>query len=117
MDIAPGASISLSAKLDKTNPRGVHIGEGTSVTFGSAVLTHDYVNGKHLHTWIGKRCFIGARSIIMPGIRIGDECVIAPASVVMKDIPSNCLAAGNPARVIENSIRTANGGYRIDLKK
>jgi len=42
-----------------------------------------------LDTWIGKECQIGAHSIIMPGVRVGDNCVVAVASVVMKDVPSN----------------------------
>jgi len=37
-----------------------------------------------LDTWIGKECQIGAHSIIMPGVRVGDNCVVAVASVVMK---------------------------------
>jgi serine acetyltransferase len=42
----------------------------------------------------------------MPGIRVGDNCVVAAASVVMKDVPSNCLVAGNPARIMEKGIKT-----------
>ena len=49
---------------------------------------------------------MGARSIIMPGVRIGDNCVVAAASVVMKDVPANCLVAGNPARILEKGIET-----------
>ncbi len=49
----------------------------------------------------------------MPGIRIGDECIAATASVVMKDMPSNCLIAGNPARVIEKNVHTGPWGYRV----
>jgi acetyltransferase-like isoleucine patch superfamily enzyme len=110
MDIAPQCAISFSAKLDKTYPRGIHIGKGTAVNFGACVLTHDTPRRLHLHTWIGKECNIGARSIIMPGVKIGDNCVVAAASVVMKDVPPNCLVAGNPARVIEKGIRTGRLG-------
>lgn len=106
MDIGPGCRISFSAKLDKSYPRGIHIGEDTAINFGACVLTHDTPRGLHLHTWIGKECNIGAHSIIMPGIRIGDNSVVAAASVVMKDVPPNCLVAGNPARIMEKGIRT-----------
>jgi acetyltransferase-like isoleucine patch superfamily enzyme len=106
MDIGPDCRISFSAKLDKSYPRGVHIGERTAVNFGACVLTHDTPRRLHLHTWIGKECNIGAHSIIMPGVKVGDNCVVAVASVVMKDVPANCLVAGNPARIMEKGIQT-----------
>ena len=89
---------------DKTNPKGVHIGAETYVAFDAAILTHDLTRGLKLDTRIGKRCFIGARSIILPGIEIGDECVIGAGSVVTRSLPPRTLAAGNPARVIRNDI-------------
>jgi len=110
MNIEPDCRISFSAKLDKSYPSGVHIGEGTAINFGAVILTHDTPRRLHVDTWIGKECNIGAHSIIMPGVRIGDNCVVAVASVVMKDVPSNCLVSGNPARVIEKGIQTGRLG-------
>ena len=52
------------------------------------------------HVTIGNNCWIGAGSIICPGVTIGDNTVIGAGSVVTKDIPANCVAAGNPCRVI-----------------
>src|SRR5277367_6854439 len=49
MDIAPNCRISFSAKLDKSYPSGIHIGESTAVNFGACVLTHDTPRG---FTWI-----------------------------------------------------------------
>ena len=95
MDIGPNCRISLSARLDKTNPRGVHIGDSTAINFGACILTHDYPRWLCADTWVGKECNIGARSIIMP-VTIGDNCVVAAASVVMKDVPANCFV-GKPA--------------------
>ena len=106
MEIGPECRISFSARLDKSYPRGIHIGEGTAINFGACILTHDTPRGVHADTWIGKDCNIGANSLIMPGIRVGDNCVVAAASVVMKDVPSNCLVAGNPARIMEKGIKT-----------
>lgn len=49
---------------------------------------------------IGDGCWIGGGVIILPGIKIGDGTVIGAGSVVTKDIPKNCVAAGNPCRII-----------------
>lgn len=49
---------------------------------------------------IGKNCWIGAGALIMPGVTIGDNTVIGAGSVVTKDIPADCVAYGNPCRVI-----------------
>jgi acetyltransferase-like isoleucine patch superfamily enzyme len=110
MDIGPGCAISYSAKLDKSYPCGIHIGERTAVNFGAVILTHDTPRGVHADTWIGKECNIGANSFIMAGVRVGDNCVVAAASVVMKDVPPNCLVAGNPARIMEKGIKTGPRG-------
>ena len=49
---------------------------------------------------IGDSCWIGGNAVICPGVTIGSGVVIGAGSVVTKDIPDNCLAAGNPCRVI-----------------
>ena len=113
MDIGEGTAISGSAKLDKTNPRGIHIGKYSVVTFGAAILTHDYVNRLHRDVHIGDNCFIGAHAIILPGVRIGDSCIVAAASVVARDVPAGSLVAGNPARVVEHNVQTTHYGIRI----
>jgi len=105
--------ISFSAKLDKSFPRGIHIGESTAVSFGAVILAHDYSRGLHVHTRIGDRCMIAANSFIFPGVTIGDECIVAPGSVVVKDVPSNTLVMGNPARAIEQGIETGRWGRLV----
>ena len=49
---------------------------------------------------IGDNCYIGAGAIIMTPIKIGNNVTIGAGSVVTKDIPDNCVVAGNPARII-----------------
>ena len=112
MDIGEGSVISRNAKLDKTNPRGVHIGKYTVVAFGAAILTHDWVNNRHCDVHVGDNCFIGAHAIILPGVTIGDHCIVSAASVVARDVPAGSLVAGNPARVVERNVKTARHGVR-----
>jgi acetyltransferase-like isoleucine patch superfamily enzyme len=114
MDIHPRTLVSLQATLDRTYPRGIHIGEGSAVNFGAVILTHDVVVGEHTHTYIGRFCMVGARSIVMPGVTVGDHSVIAAGAVVTKDVPPNSIVAGNPAKVIRTGIMTTNWGKITD---
>jgi maltose O-acetyltransferase len=50
---------------------------------------------------IGDNCWIGAGAIIVPGVTIGDRTTIGAGAVVTKDIPSDCVAVGSPARVVK----------------
>jgi maltose O-acetyltransferase len=85
-----------------------HIEIGDDVTLAPRVhiLAHDASTKMHLnYTRIGKvkignRVFVGAGSIILPGVTIGNDVVIGAGSVVSRDVPDGHVAAGNPARVI-----------------
>ena len=50
---------------------------------------------------IGNSVWIGANVSVLPGVTIGDNCVIGAGSVVSRDIPANSVAVGNPCRVIK----------------
>ena len=110
MDIGQDVIISRSAKLDRAiNPRGIHIGEGTWILTEAMVLSHDHCRGLKADTHIGENCVIGVRSMVMPGVSIGDSCIVAVCSVVTKDVPSHCVVAGNPAKVIKTGVVVRNG--------
>lgn len=53
---------------------------------------------------IGNYTYIGEGSKIMPGVTIGDDVIIGAGSVVTKSVPSGCIAAGNPARIVGETI-------------
>lgn len=110
MDLGRGLKLSRSAKLDKTNPKGIHIGDWTAITFDAAILSHDMQTNRHVDTWIGSHCFIGAKAIIMPGVRVGDHAIVGAGSVVMTDVPPNSIVSGNPAKVVRSGIVTGRWG-------
>ena len=83
----------------------VLIGSGCIISDTDAHPIHpldrnDNIKAKAYPIHIEDDVFIGARCIILKGVRIGHGSVIGAGSVVTKDIPPMCIAAGNPARII-----------------
>jgi acetyltransferase-like isoleucine patch superfamily enzyme len=121
-NISSSAIIESDLNLDRVYPRGIHIGENTLVASRTTILCHEHVkrdkndtrNPWVTDTYIGRNCFIGIGAIILPGVRIGDEVIIGAGAVVTKDVPSNSVAAGNPARVIKSGIKMTDNAILKD---
>ena len=86
----------------------VEIGDDVTIT-NSTILAHDASMKRMLgkskvgKVKIGDRVFIGYGSIILCNVSIGNDVIIGAGSVVSKDIPSNSVVAGNPAKIIANT--------------
>ncbi len=65
---------------------------------------------------IGNNVWIGANSVILPGVNIGDNSVIGAGSIVTKDIPSNVVAVGNPCKVMREINQRDMEYYYKDMK-
>ncbi len=98
MDIHPGSFIEPSARMDRTYPGGVHVGDGTYIGEAAVILTHDMTRGIYYDTRIGRNCYIAPRAIVLPGVTIGDNAVVMPGALVREDVPADCVAIGNPAK-------------------
>jgi maltose O-acetyltransferase len=83
----------------------VEIGNDVTIT-NSTILAHDastkmtFGKSKIGKVKIGDRVFIGYNSVILCNVRIGNDVIVAAGSIVTKDIPENCVVAGNPANII-----------------
>ena len=86
----------------------IEIGENSTLAYGVTILTGADPNGPRnklsklyppikAPVTIGNDCWIGANSVILPGVTIGNYSVVAAGSIVTKDVPSGVLVAGNPA--------------------
>jgi acetyltransferase-like isoleucine patch superfamily enzyme len=98
-NVSFGEGVSISAKSK--------VAFGDDALIGTRVLLMDHdghgIDGeeeKIAPINIGKHVWIGDRAIILKGVTIGDNAIIGAGSVVTKDVPSNTIAAGNPARKI-----------------
>lgn len=97
--------------IDTTRPELVEIGDHVFIHRGTIILTHDWASWcfvyshneflpSHGHVKIGNNVWMGENVTILKGVTIGDNVIIGLGSVVTKDIPSNSIAVGVPARVI-----------------
>jgi len=106
-----GDRVGLSSSIIVAG-NSVEIGQDTILGAGAMVLDNDFHALGPGFSWlteysknskpvkIGRGCFIGARSIILKGVTLGDRVVIGAGSVVTKDVPAYSIAAGNPASVV-----------------
>ncbi len=103
----------ISPVIFSSEPYLVSIGNNTTISFEVVFITHDAATrvlrnlpNENPETVIygtikiGNNCFIGARSTILPNVSIGDNSIIGAGSLVNRNIPANCVAAGNPCKVI-----------------
>lgn len=111
MKVGKGVSVMGNVSFG-SEPYLITLEDQVRISFGVAFVTHDggtwafrdmleysdIIKYGKIH--VGERTFIGCNSTIMPGVTIGKRCVIGAGSVVTKDVPAGCVAAGVPARVI-----------------
>lgn len=97
--------------IDPSRPWMITIGDNVQITRGVTILTHGYdwsvlkglygdVLGSAGHVRIGSNVFIGMNATILKGVNVGDNVIIGANSLINKDVPNNCVVAGNPQRII-----------------
>lgn len=89
----------------------IFIGKGTYIAPNVGLITSNHdINDLNEHLpakdiVIGKNCWIGMNSVILPGVELGEGTVVGAGSVVTKSfLDGHCVIAGNPAKIIKNSI-------------
>lgn len=104
-----GKNVYANFNLTLVDDTHVYIGDHTMIGPNVTIATAGHpINPEHrikiaqfnIPVHIGKNVWIGANSVVLPGITIGDHSVIGAGSIVTKDIPSNVVAVGNPCRVL-----------------
>ena len=103
MDIHPTAQFSLSAYFDRTFPKGVHIGKHLGGAQDDRPHPRPHARPVPAHPG-GRELLHRRRRILMPGVQIGDDSIVAAGAVVTKDVPRGSIVAGNPATVIREDI-------------
>jgi maltose O-acetyltransferase len=98
--------INASARLDGVALWLISIGDETVIGPGVQVLAHDATTRRALGysivapVKIGSRVFVGAGSILLPGVTIGDDAIIGAGSVIREDVPAGKMVIGNPPVVV-----------------
>lgn len=114
--LARGTKINRGVVLDGRFP--LRIGENVSVSIYSVILTleHDLSDSEFKSRGgpveIGERVFIGARAVVLPGVKIGNGAAVAAGAVVTKDVEPYTIVGGVPAQPI--GIRPQNLNYNLN---
>jgi maltose O-acetyltransferase len=106
--IGQNVDISSMVFLDEAYPEFITIQDNVDIGPGTYIVVHDSslrCIQKDLPLSVSKVCieenvYIGTSVVILPGVTIGKNSIIAAGSVVTRDIPPNSVAAGDPARII-----------------
>lgn len=112
-NIHPSVVLERNLNLDRVDPQSITIKSGCLIASGVTILCHEHVyrnpNNQELPlvkpVEIGERTFVGVGATILPGVTIGQDCIIGASSLVSKDIPNGCLAVGVPAKIIRTNLK------------
>lgn len=97
-----------NAFIDGLSPQFIEIGDYFVSAPGSYIVSHDSSLFRHIgkyrieKTVIGNKVYLGANSVVLPGVKIGDGAIIGAGSVVSKDVAPYTVVAGVPARFISS---------------
>lgn len=108
-----GDDVDFARGVTVTTDGGLFIGDRVLIGYGTHILTRNHripalpgriFDSGHISksVSIGSDVWIGASCVLLPGVRIGANAVIAAGSVVTSDVPENTIVAGVPARVIRH---------------
>ena len=81
--------------------RNVWLGPGVGIVSAKHDLADYQVHVPAPPIRIGDDCWIGMNAVVLPGVQLGAHVIVAAGAIVTHDFPSNCVIAGNPARVIQ----------------
>lgn len=105
--LAIGANTYYTRRnLDGIAPQLITIGSDCVLAPTAMILTHDAASFIHTGKYrfapvkIGKRCFLGYNSVVMPGVTIGDDVIVGAGAIVTHSIPDGAVVGGVPASII-----------------
>ena len=103
--------ITFGNLIDVIFARNITIGEATTFGMGAVLLCEELIDGELYvgNVEIGHNTLIGAGAIILPGVKIGNNCIVTPG-IVSYDVPDNTLCVGLP-----EDVRVPLEGDKIDL--
>jgi acetyltransferase-like isoleucine patch superfamily enzyme len=102
-DVGSGVSLALSATPDVFWPELIRIEDDAIVGYDATILCHEFLRDEYRtgEVVIGEGAMIGAETVILPGVHIGENARVAANSLVAEDVPPGATVAGVPAERVD----------------
>lgn len=112
MQVGEQTSFALMVMLDVMFPEKISVGRNSVIGYNTTILAHEYLIKEYRlgEVHIGDEVMIGANSMILPGVTIGDGAIVSAGTLVHKDVPEGAFVGGNPMRVIYTKEEAAQRG-------
>jgi serine acetyltransferase len=120
-DIPPGVTLGKGVYVgrrvmfDYGYARHITIDDHATLVSGCLILCHDASSFRRLGvTWVapvvvGKRAYIGANAVLLPGVTIGEDAIVGAGAVVADDVPAGTVVGGVPARRLKSTAEIDEG--------
>lgn len=103
--------VGLDTWLDDQFPELITIEDGVTISFRVTVVVHDDAkrldrtaagagDGTVAPVVLRRGCYLGAGCLVLPGVTVGEQAIVAAGAVVTRDVPPGATVVGNPARLI-----------------
>jgi acetyltransferase-like isoleucine patch superfamily enzyme len=106
--VGDGVSWGLEATPDVFWPELITLGDDVVVGYDSVLLCHEFLQDEYRtgEVVVGDRAMIGAKAVVLPGVRIGPDAEVAANSLVTRDVPAGATVAGVPAQPMGGGVDT-----------
>lgn len=117
--LSVGDTVFCNRNVFLDSKGGISLGDGVAIAEDVRIFTHTHGEASHIErtyapVTIGNYAKIYCGSVILPGVTIGEQAIVAAGSLVTHDVPANMVVAGRPAKVLRERRTGGHTGAELD---